>query len=618
MFQRINKIPALFSRHGLPILQRMIMRLVLLICAVLWLDSSAVARPASASVFLDESNPVVQAWPAVTVLSDPEKKLSIDEVMEATDRFKTPETAYGTLGLRKDAVWLHIPISVSSHSDGLWVLDIDYPVLNRIDVYVTNGKTLVEKTRLGSLQPYDQRPIRGRSLSFGVKLKAGTNYDLYLRIESKGAMILPITLSKPSEFHANALAEQMLQGLLTGLALCLLVYSLAQWFTLGEHLYVKYAILIFGSLLFSLLQFGVGAQYVWHGNAWMELHTAGLSALIAATGSFLFIEQALAGPDVNPWISRLMKAGAGFTVFFAVCFSFDLIDIYIVTAIISALGLAPALLGLPGAVSRARRGESVGIYFLLAWAAYFVTTAIMIEVIKGHVGVNFWTLHSFQFGATFDMLVFMRVLGLRTKALHTAVQHATRERDSLHSLAHTDPLTGLPNRRRLNASMAEAIQHAGPERIVAVYMLDLDGFKQINDQYGHDVGDELLIAVAARLQANVRSSDIISRLGGDEFVVMSSGLNNAQPARELGEKLLKAFNDPFVLSKQVCCIGLTIGYALAPLDECDAISLLKRADAAMYAGKNEGKHCVRRGDGAGPMSSRTDLQKLDGSDTPEF
>ncbi len=592
------------------------MRCMLLLCAIFWLGAPALAAPAP--LVLDEASPLVQAWPAVTMLSDPQKTLGIHEVMAAGDQFRAPEGAYGTLGLHKDAVWLRIPISVSGRSDGLWVLDIDYPVLNRIDIFVTQDKSIVNQIRLGSLQPQDQRTIRSRSHAFGLKLRAGANYDLYLRIESKGAMILPITLSKPSEFHANALAEQMLQGLLTGLALCLLVYSLAQWVSLGEHLYLKYAILISGSLLFSLLQFGVGAQYVWHENAWMELHTAGLSALIAATGSFLFIEQALAGPDVNRWISRLMKAGAGFTVLFAICFSFDLIDIYIVTAIMSALGLAPALLGLPGAIARARRGDRIGTYFLLAWAAYFVTTAVMIELIKGRVGVNFWTLHSFQFGATFDMLVFMRVLGLRTKALYTAVLHARRERDSLHSMAHTDPLTGLPNRRDLNASMADAIRHARPDRIVAVYMLDLDGFKQVNDQHGHNVGDELLIAVAARLQATVRDSDVISRLGGDEFVVMSIGLNSAQQAMELGEKLLRAFSDPFALSAHTCRIGLTIGYALAPLDGRDAASLLKRADAAMYAGKNEGKHCVRRGDDSMPASGHTDWQPFDDGAAPGF
>ena len=240
------------------------------------------------------------------------------------------------------------------------------------------------------------------------------------------------------------------------------MYSLAQWLTLGEPLYVKYAILIFGSLLFSLLQFGIGAQYVWRGNTWMELHTAGLASLIAATGSFLFIEQALEGPDVHPWISRLMKAGAGFTVFFALCFSFDLIDIYIVTAVISTLGLAPALLGLPGAISRARRGDSVGIYFLLAWAAYFVTTAVHDRSDQGarrrqlldpallpvwrhlrHVGIHA--------GA-----------GLANQSLAQGVVNMPGVNGtSLHSLAHTDPLTGLPNRRSLNASMLlDAISHS--------------------------------------------------------------------------------------------------------------------------------------------------------------
>jgi diguanylate cyclase (GGDEF)-like protein len=316
--------------------------------------------------------------------------------------------------------------------------------------------------------------------------------------------------------------------------------------------------------------------------------------LIAATGSFLFIEQALAGPDMKPWLSRTMKAGASLTTFFAICFSFDWIDLYTVTAIISTLGLAPALLGMPGAIARARRGDAVGVYFLLAWAVYFITTAVLIEVIKGRVGVNFWTLHSFQFGATFDMLLFMRVLGLRTKALQTAVHHARSERDNLHSLAHSDALTGLPNRRSLNAAITSALTHTESENILAVYMLDLDGFKKVNDQYGHDVGDELLIAVADRLQRNLRSIDVISRLGGDEFVVMSADLASEQQAHELGEKIIKAFNYAFILSEQTCRVGLTIGYALAPYDGNDAISLLKRADAAMYAGKQAGKHCLRR------------------------
>jgi diguanylate cyclase (GGDEF)-like protein len=569
-----------------------------LAAATLLLMAAGLASLAQAAqpLVLDETTLEVQAWPAVSVLADPQKNLTIEQVLNLKADFKTPTTAYGTLGLRTDAQWLHIPVNVAEKAGATWVLDIDYSPINRIDVFVVTNGNVVQKAVLGNLQRRDGRMVSSRANSVVVGLKGGVNYELYLRVENSGSMILPITLNNAAAFHHRALSEQMLQGLLTGLALCLLVYSLAQWVSLGEHLFVKYAILISGSLLFSLLQFGVGAQYIWPGNFWMELHAGGLSALIAATGSFLFIQQALAGPDLKPWLSRLMSIGASLTIISAVCFAFDWITVYQVTTIVSTLGLLPSLLGLPGAISRARRGDRVGIYFLVAWAVYLVTTAILIEVIKGRIGVNFWSLHSFQFGASIDMLLFMRVLGLRTKALQTAMQHATNERESLVTMANTDPLTGLPNRRSLNSSVSSAIQHAGPDKLLAVYMLDLDGFKQVNDQYGHDVGDDLLVAVAARLKANLRNSDVVSRLGGDEFLVMSVGLKNPNQAQELGEKLLKAFREPFVLSAQTCSVGLTIGYALAPLDGNDSRALLKRADAAMYAGKQDGKNCVRRGE----------------------
>ena len=569
---------------------------------LVWLVGAAGFAQTAQAIALDDAQPVVQVWPVVTILDDPQKTLTIEQILQTKPAFKVPDTAYGTLGMRKDAVWLHIPVSVPTQGSGLWVLDIDYPPINRIDVYVVSDQKIEAQGTMGNMVARAKKPVDSRANSFGLTLKPGTNYDIYLRVENKGTMILPITLSKPTAFHARALDEQMLQGLLTGLGLCLLVYSLAQWVSLGEHLFVKYAILISGSLLFSLLQFGVGAQFLWGDSRWMELHAGGLAAMMAATGSFLFIEQALAGDDMKPWLSRLMRGGAALMTFFAFCYAMDWLDVEQVTLIVSTLGLAPSLLGLPGALNRARRGDSVGIYFLLAWAVYFVTTAILIEVIKGNVGASFWTLHSFQFGATFDMLLFMRVLGLRTKALQTAVQTAKFERDSLQILAHTDPLTGLPNRRSLHTAISAAIKDATRDKLLAVYMLDLDGFKQVNDQNGHDVGDELLIAVAGRLKASLRSADVISRLGGDEFLVMSRDLQNARQAQELGEKMLRAFDDAFQLSTQSCRVGMTIGYALAPLDSQDTAQLLKLADAAMYAGKQSGKNCLRRGDTEGILS----------------
>ncbi len=130
---------------------------------------------------------------------------------------------------------------------------------------------------------------------------------------------------------------------------------------------------------------------------------------------------------------------------------------------------------------------------------------------------------------------------------------------------------------------------------VAVFLLDLDGFKPVNDRHGHDVGDELLKAVAQRLKRTLRASDLVSRLGGDEFVVMACGLAGEAEAMALGRKLLDAFDLPFEVAGQRCKVGLTIGFALSPHDGLEANDLLKRADAAMYAGKQAGRHQLRRG-----------------------
>jgi len=571
-------------------------RLALLMLAATMVSALAHAQPTQAlhTVVLDDRLAPIDLWPHVQVLFDDTQELGIDQVLRQPQSFTTPTTAARTLGLRSDAVWLRIPVRAASGGNGLWVLDIDYPVINRVDVFLVSEGQVAHLGRMGNLLPTDQRMVHARTLAMGLTLAADTHYALYLRVVNTGAMILPVTLSRPPAFLQRALGEQMLQGVLLGLGLCLLVYSLGQWLMLREPLFAKYAILIGGSILFCLLQFGVGAQFLWPGNAWLELHLGGLSALMAATGSFLFIEQVLAGKDMGPHLSRLMKVGAGLTTLSALLYALNLISVAQVTLIVSTLGMAPALLGMPGALRRARRGDPVGHSFLLAWAVYAVTAGILIAVIQGKLAANFWTLHAFQFGATLDMLIFMRVLGLQTRALKLAAQAAQLERDTLHSMAHTDPLTGLPNRRQLHSAVSSAIGQRRPGELVAVTMLDLDGFKQINDQFGHDTGDALLIEVAHRLQSRVRSSDVVARLGGDEFLVLSSGLKTESQVRELAEKLVATIAEPIVIGGHVCKIGLTAGYGIAPDDGLDALTLMQRADAAMYAGKKAGKGQVGR------------------------
>ena len=559
----------------------------------LWLGCASVqAQPAPLQ--LQAQQPAAGLWQALQMLPDPEQRYTAQELLQGGPAFGPMPPTQGTLGVRAEPVWLRIPLELAASAPGRWVLDIDYAPLQRIDLVLASGGRIVQQAALGSHVPFAQRPLPTRSHAVGLDLQPGVAYELLLRVQTQGAMVLPLRLSPPAMHAEHALREQMLQGLLTGLALCLWIYSLAQWINQREVLFLQYTLLISGSLLFSLHFFGVGAQYLWGGLPWFEQHASGMSALMATCGSFLFIGQALAAGNPRNRLMRAMRWGAAGTALLALAFALDLFDTRVLAAIVSVLGLVPALMGIPGAVARMRQGDAVGGTLLLAWLVYFVATATVIGVIRGWVPVNFWTLHSFQFGATLDMLLFMRVLGLRSKALRLAAENARTERDTLHWLAHTDPLTNLPNRRGMQEALSNALRLCCHEQQLAVYLLDLDGFKPVNDEHGHDVGDELLVAVARRLQGHVRATDLVARLGGDEFVVVASALESPAQAHDLANKLLDAFHAPFTLSSTKVQVGLTIGYALAPLDAYDAASLLKLADAAMYQGKQNGKFRVQR------------------------
>jgi diguanylate cyclase (GGDEF)-like protein len=552
-----------------------------LLCA-----SWSAAAPAQAVLDVDADR--IDLWPHVRVLADPTRVLTLEQVLAVRDRFSVPRGAYATLGMDREVVWLRVPIAVSGGGQGTWILDFDYALLHRVDVYsLADGKGVRHAT-LGNSQAFAARPLQGRTHAVPLEFTPGDSAELLLRVDTPGAKILPLSLSRLSPYHARALNEQMLQGVLGCLGVVLLLYSLAQWLSLREHLYLKYALLVFCSVTFSVHFFGIGEMYFWTDAAWAERHMAGVTALMAAAATALFVEDALAS-DLHRWLRRGLRAVAALHAVATLAHGLDLIDIRMVALLMSTTGLAPALMGLPGAIAKARRGDTVGIWFIVAWLGYFIASAIMVGVVRGQVGANFWTLHSFQIGATLDMLIFMRIALLRTATRHREARRAVQERDTLHSMAHSDPLTGLMNRRGLDDALMGVLARASPDRILALYVLDLDGFKPVNDRFGHDVGDELLRMVAQRLRASVRAGDTVARLGGDEFVVMAEGLTNETLARELGLKLLKAFRAPFAVKQHTCNVGATIGYALAPRDGSDARGLLKAADAAMYAGKQEGK-----------------------------
>ena len=131
------------------------------------------------------------------------------------------------------------------------------------------------------------------------------------------------------------------------------------------------------------------------------------------------------------------------------------------------------------------------------------------------------------------------------------------------------------------------------EKAMAVLFIDLDGFKPINDTYGHEMGDDALKAISERFGACVRDSDVLARIGGDEFVMMFNGLDDRKVLETRVKRVLELVNEPIWINDTRLKMGASIGLAMAPQDGKDAEELLNAADEAMYAAKQGGKNGYR-------------------------
>ncbi|TWX65244.1 EAL domain-containing protein [Colwellia demingiae] len=170
------------------------------------------------------------------------------------------------------------------------------------------------------------------------------------------------------------------------------------------------------------------------------------------------------------------------------------------------------------------------------------------------------------------------------------ITHSKRQQESMQRMAHYDPLTGLPNRTLLHDRFNQAIAHSKrSSTLLAVCFLDLDDFKPVNDIYGHDAGDKLLIEVAHRLQLALRSEDTVSRLGGDEFSMLLGDIKSTSQCYEMLERIIHSVSATYFIDENSIDISASIGVSLSPTDGVELDSLLRHADQAMYQAKQQGK-----------------------------
>ncbi len=165
-----------------------------------------------------------------------------------------------------------------------------------------------------------------------------------------------------------------------------------------------------------------------------------------------------------------------------------------------------------------------------------------------------------------------------------------RNEERLFLLAHLDPLTGLANRTLLTSNLETALKN---EPAVCIMMVDLDGFKDVNDSLGHSSGDNILVHVAKKIKATVRSGDVVARMGGDEFALLFPGLNDKKVAGKIAEQIIHEISQAMIIDDHQINISASIGAVLYPEYGLTVQDLLTSADLALYQAKSEGRNCYR-------------------------
>lgn len=233
--------------------------------------------------------------------------------------------------------------------------------------------------------------------------------------------------------------------------------------------------------------------------------------------------------------------------------------------------------------------------------AYFIPLLILLLVIAElvEVGIRMFTpyadIHKGMLYTLYDIAGLLLLMLPMLCFVLMDNRHQKKLESKLFFLAYHDMLTGLPNRKMFEEHMETAIvRHKLNNQSLAVLFIDLVRFKNVNNTFGHNFGDLLLIEAADRLRSSLRSIDHISRPGGDEFCVLIEELTNAEDAHKVAQKLLTELTLPFKLQGHELRIGCSIGIALYPDDGGDPVTLMKNADTAMYRVKEHGKTGFQR------------------------
>ncbi|MEL6860020.1 MAG: diguanylate cyclase [Pseudomonadota bacterium] len=472
-----------------------------------------------------------------------------------------------------ETVWGRVKITNVGDRTSNVSLVVKYPQLDQIEWFVRAESGAVEPSAAGQFVPRSDGQIASRFPLISSQLEAGETKEIYFRINSETVLILPFGLYRTSTWVSLSIASVLVFGLLIGCLLTMSVLGLISFFGARHWSSLWFSVFCVASAGYILTASGMDKAYLWPSRTGDYLFLLFAFQGIGMAATALFVDRFLKTKSNAPMLFRLLRVQAGFALL--TCFTTPLPMWLAVVSFTITMAIGPLVI-LIGVLSLWRKRAPGAGLVVLSWipsqlgAFWIFLRAIDVAP---YSDLNHYALPVF---CTLTAIAFIW-------ALHR--QNA----ESAHRASH-DLLTGLPNRFAFEQAVARASGQRS--RPLAVMQIDLDGFKSVNDTYGHAAGDFVLQKVSARLRATCSAAATPFRNGGDEFIVLCLKRTRRTDVETLAQQIIEQVSEPIHWRGQELFVGASVGIAFPSSGGAPVFGALEEADAALYAAKQNGKGCV--------------------------
>lgn len=570
------------------------------------------------SFFLEMDKPVfesgnIQALHSVMFYEDKGDKLSIGDIMSGNVEFQSHPRDVFTQGVSDSTFWLRKTLSIPIDPAQQWYLEVASPGLNRVHIWAVakNTQQVIQTAVSGDHIPFEERAFDFPNPIIELSSKAQGAIDIYLKVQSDSFIQVPLYLHNKEHLIQYIGTQRLVLGVFYGVMLALGLYNLFIFAFIRDLSYLYYVSYILSATLYQAFIDGVGYQYIWSGSIWWTDRSSVLFSSLATIFALLFTRHFIQSRQIVPGLTRVSDVVLG-----AMLILIPLIEWLeggkVSSFITMGFILIAAINGFGISIRAYFLGSERAKYYLLAWIPLLVAVVIYILTSADLMELNTLTSNSLRIGVTLEAILLSvalaaRINMLRREQLRLQYRHSTelqglvkertKELESanrkLKALSEMDGLTQVSNRRYFD-QLFEDLGKKRPDSSlpISLLMVDIDFFKKVNDEFGHDAGDHCLIEVAREIEHSLKGAgDVVSRFGGEEFVVtlLKTCREDSLRIAERIRKNVSALN----ITINNCRVPLSVSIGVA--DTASVINkheLLKRADLALYQAKGKGRNRV--------------------------